>query len=304
MMADQAPYQDLQRLLPGQVRLLEPLKLHTTWRIGGPADVLVEPDGAESLSRALDFAGCFNLSVTVIGNGSNILVRDSGIRGMVIKIGNGFSRIRAEGDRIAAGAGVKLAQLLKVALDAGIGGFEFVAGVPGTVGGAVVMNAGIEEAAMSDVVENVVVMDGMGRLFKQPARELGFGYRTSNLQGASLIVIDAECRGTFCEARIIQARMEEILSKRKKTQPYKYPSAGSVFKNSPEGTAGYLIDQAGGKGMRVGDAMVSTVHANFIVNLGTATACDVLKLIGRVQELVSCRFGIKLALEVRVLGED
>lgn len=304
MMVDQVSYQNLQLLLPGQVRFLEPMKLHTTWRIGGPADVLVEPDGAKSLSRALGFAGRFNLPVTVIGNGSNILVRDGGIRGVVIKIGYGFSWIRAEGGRIVAGAGVKLAQLTKVALDAGIGGFEFAAGIPGTVGGAVVMNAGINEGAMSDVIENVVVMDGMGRLLKKSARELGFGYRTSNLQGASLIVIEAFCRGTFCEAPAIQSRMEEILSKRKKTQPYAYPSAGSVFKNPPEGTAGYLIDQAGGKGMRVGDAMVSTMHANFIVNLGTARACDVLELIGRVQELVRRRFGIKLVLEVRVMGED
>jgi len=297
-------YQFIHDSLPGQVWLDEPMKLHTTWRIGGPADVLVEPDSMESLRVTLDLVQKHNLPLTVIGNGSNILVCDGGIRGVVLKIGARFSKVTVENNKITAGGGAKLVSLVNAALSKGIGGFEFLAGIPGTVGGAVVMNAGVNGAAICDVLEYALLMDQSGKTFRRTSEEFGFGYRMSNLQGASLIVLEACCLGINREKKDIEKRIKEILERRKNTQPITSASAGSVFKNPPGSYAGLLIDQAGGKGLRVGDAMVSTVHSNFIVNLGKATAREVLDLIEKVKELVVQRFAIELTLEVKVLGED
>ncbi len=295
---------ELRRLLPGQVRLDEPMKLHTTWRIGGPADLFVEPDGVASLARALAFARRENLPVTVIGNGSNLLVKDGGIRGLVVKIGGGFRWLNIQGDQITAGAGTGLARLTAAAKEAGVGGFEFLAGIPGTVGGAVVMNAGAFGKATSDLCASVQLMDETGQLVERPGAALGFGYRTSNLQGGKLIVIAAVFRGTVREPQAIQAEIEDLLSRRKKTQPLGHLSAGSVFRNPPGISAGFLIEHAGGKGMRAGDAAVSPVHANFIVNLGSATARDVLKLIEQVKIAVREKYAIELKPEVQIIGED
>jgi UDP-N-acetylmuramate dehydrogenase len=297
-------YQFIHDSLPGQVRLDEPMKFHTTWRIGGPADVLVEPDSMESLRVTLDLVQKHNLSLTVIGNGSNILVRDGGIRGVVLKIGAGFSKVTVGNNKLIAGGGAKLVSLVNTALSKGIGGFEFLAGIPGTVGGAVVMNAGVNGAAFCDVLEYALLIDQYGKTIRRAPEELGFGYRMSNLQDASLIVLEACCHGIIKEKEDIRKKIEEMLERRKKTQPITSASAGSVFKNPPGSSAGLLIDQAGGKGLRVGDAMVSTVHSNFIINLGKAGAREVLDLIKEVKELVIQRFGAELTLEVKVLGED
>ncbi|MCL6447679.1 MAG: UDP-N-acetylmuramate dehydrogenase [Armatimonadetes bacterium] len=295
---------ELMRLLPGQVRLDEPMKLHTTWRIGGPADLFVEPDGVAGLAQALAFARRENLPVTIIGNGSNLLVKDGGIRGLVVKIGGGFRWLNIQGSRITAGAGTGLARLTGAAKEAGVGGFEFLAGIPGTVGGAVVMNAGAFGKATSDLCASVQLMDETGRLAERPGAALGFGYRTSNLQGSKLIVVAAVFRGTYREPQAIQAEMEDLFNRRKKTQPLGCPSAGSVFQNPPGISAGFLIERAGGKGMRAGDAAVSPVHANFIVNLGNATARDVLKLIEQVKIAVREKYAIELKPEVQIIGED
>jgi UDP-N-acetylmuramate dehydrogenase len=297
-------YQFIRDSLPGQAQLDEPMKFHTTWRIGGPADVLVEPDSMEGLRLTMDLVQKYNLPLTVIGNGSNILVCDRGIRGVVLKIGDGFSKVTVENNKITAGAGVKLVRLVNAALSKGIGGFEFLAGIPGTVGGAVVMNAGANGAAFCDILEYVFLMDPSGKTIRRSSEELGFDYRMSNLQGASLIVLEAYCLGVSREKKDIQQKIDEMLEKRKNTQPTSSATAGSVFKNPPGTSAGFLIDQAGGKGLRVGDAMVSAVHSNFIVNLGKATAREVLDLIDQVKELVIQRFGTELTLEVKVLGED
>lgn len=303
-MDGQPIYQFIHDSLPGQVWLYEPMKFHTTWRIGGPADVLVEPDSMESLRLTLDLVQKHNLPLTVIGNGSNILVCDKGIRGVVLKIGARFSKVAVENNKIIAGSGTKLVRLVNAALSKGIGGFEFLAGIPGTVGGAVVMNAGVNGAAFCDVLEYVFLMDESGKTIRRTSEELGFGYRMSNLQGSSLIVLEACCLGVSREEKDIRKKIEEMLENRKNTQPTTSATAGSVFKNPPGSSAGFLIDQAGGKGIRVGDAMVSTIHSNFIVNLGKATAREVLDLIDEVKELVIQRFGTELTLEVKVLGED
>jgi UDP-N-acetylmuramate dehydrogenase len=294
----------LERLLPGRVRFGEPMKLHTTWRIGGPADFFVEPRGTDELVRALAFAREENLPVTVIGGGSNLLVKDGGIRGLVIKIGEGFARLEIEGDRVRAGAGVRLARLTGAAQEAGVGGFEFLAGIPGTVGGAVVMNAGAFGKAAGDLCEKVLAIDAGGRMQTLSRPELGFGYRTSSLQGKNLVVIEAAFRGTPREPAAIRTETDLLLKRRRATQPGGFPSAGSVFKNPPGASAGRLIEQAGAKGMRCGGAAVSPVHANFIVNLGEATARDVLSLIFKVKAAVKEKFAVELELEVQVLGED
>lgn len=294
----------LERLLPGRVSFGEPLKLHTTWRIGGPADFFVEPRGTEELVRALAFAREESLPVTVIGGGSNLLVKDGGIRGLVIKIGGGFSRLEISGERVVAEAGVRLARLTGAALEAGVGGFEFLTGIPGTVGGAVVMNAGAFGRAAGDLCESVRLLDEDGRLKTLSRRELFFGYRTSSLQGKNAVVVEAAFRGALREPAAIRADMEAVQKRRWATQPSGYPSAGSVFKNPPGTSAGFLIEQAGAKGLRCGGAAVSPVHANFIVNLGGATARDVLDLISKVKTVVKQRFAVELELEVQVLGED
>ncbi|MEW6424852.1 MAG: UDP-N-acetylmuramate dehydrogenase [Bacillota bacterium] len=295
---------ELMRLLPGQVHVDEPMKLHTTWRIGGPADFFIDPDGVESLARALGFAREANLPVTIIGKGSNLLVKDGGIRGLVVKIGSGFTRLSVQGNRVSAGAGVGLARLTAAAQDAGLGGFEFLAGIPGSVGGAVVMNAGAFGKAIGDLCEEVELMDETGRLTRRAGAGLGFGYRTSSLQDSKLIVLAATFRGTHRDRDAIRAEAQGIFNRRKKSQPLGEPSAGSVFKNPPGFSAGFLIEQAGAKGMRAGGAAVSGVHANFIVNLGNATAGDVLTLLEQVKSLVWQKFAIELEPEVRILGED
>lgn len=303
-MPDSELARQLADLLPGRVRFHEPMKLHTTWRIGGPADIFVEPQGVDDLARALAFARRENLPVAVIGGGSNLLVKDGGIRGLVIKIGEGLAQLEILGARISAGAGAKLARLTRAAKEAGIGGCEFLAGIPGTVGGAVIMNAGAYGKATGDICTAVKLMDEAGRLEERSGAALGFGYRTSSLKGSKLIVVEASFQGVFREPQAIEAEMKGILEKRKQTQPLGHPSAGSVFKNPPGTSAGFLIEQAGGKGMRVGDAAVSHVHANFIVNLGRAAARDVLELMERVKMLVWQKYAVELEPEVQILGED
>ncbi|RKO67453.1 UDP-N-acetylmuramate dehydrogenase [Desulfofundulus salinus] len=299
-----AGFKELNALLPGQVKANEPMARHTTWRIGGPADIFVEPAGVKELARLVTWVHGRGLPLYFIGNGSNLLVKDGGIRGIVVKIGRAFGQVQVRKTTLIAGAGTMLGVLASVAQKSGVGGLEFATGIPGTVGGAVVMNAGANGSSMADLVQEVIVMDSSGELERRNAGELGFGYRTSNLLGSSLVVLEVTCRGVARDADLIRADMEQYLARRRASQPLSYPSAGSVFKNPPGKTAGWLIEQAGCKGMRQGDAQVSLVHANFIVNLGRATARDVQILIHRVQQLVHERFGITLTLEVQVLGED
>ncbi|SHI58857.1 UDP-N-acetylmuramate dehydrogenase [Desulfofundulus thermosubterraneus] len=297
-------FKELNALLPGQVKANEPMARHTTWRIGGPADIFVEPAGVKELARLVTWVHGRDLPLYFIGNGSNLLVKDGGIRGIVVKIGRAFGKVQVQETTLIAGAGAMLGVLAAAAQKSGVGGLEFATGIPGTVGGAVVMNAGANGSSMADLVQEVMVMDLSGELERRNAGELGFGYRTSNLLGSSLVVLEVTCRGVARDPDQIRADMEQYLARRRASQPLSYPSAGSVFKNPPGKTAGWLIEQAGCKGMRQGDAQVSLVHANFIVNLGRATARDVQLLIHRVQQLVYERFGITLTLEVQVLGED
>lgn len=295
-------YRDLRALIKGEVRSNELLSKHTSWRIGGPAEVLAIPAEIADLRLIIKYAKEKVVPLTIIGNGTNILASDNGVKGIVVKIEEGLNGCEVNGTDIAAGAGIRLAQLVAVARDTGIGGLEFLAGIPGTLGGAVAMNAGAHGAAISDILREVTVMDRDGVISRRKPGNLGLGYRTSNLANWSMIVLGAVLTGYPEEKKVIAGRIKNYLTFRKKFQPLDYPNAGSVFKNPPGHSAGKLIEEAGCKGLRVGDAQVSEKHANFIINLGSATAEDVLNLTHKVRERVLRSSGIKLGLEICILG--
>ena len=282
-----------------------PMARFTTFRVGGPADVLVNIDSAAEISVALRAARAAGVPVTIIGNGSNLLVRDGGIRGLVMRISQPMSAITREGDTLHVQAGATLPAVAGFAQRSGLEGLAPMAGIPGTLGGAVIMNAGAYGGEMSQVVTRV---DAIARSDGKPIRfeghALGFAYRHSAMMDAGVIVTDVTLRLTPGDPDAIARRTEELLVARREKQPLEYPSAGSTFKR-PEGAfAAKLIDDAGLKGLRIGDAQVSEKHAGFIVNLGSATASDILALMAEVQSRVLAASGITLEPEVRILGED
>lgn len=282
----------------------EPMKKHTTFRIGGPADYYAEPDMSR-ISKLIEMAKACDMPVTVIGNGSNLLVGDKGIRGLVIGIGKGMSEITAQGNGhvITAGAGAILAAVAAKAAEASLSGLEFASGIPGSVGGAVVMNAGAYGGEIKDVLIDATVLTAEGELKTVTRDELDLSYRHSIVQEKGYIVLSARFRLTPKPKDEIKSYMAELRTKRVEKQPLEYPSAGSTFKR-PEGYfAGKLIMDAGLRGYSVGDAQVSQKHCGFVVNKGEATAADVLTLIKDVQETVLKQFGVKLEPEVKMIGE-
>ncbi|MHB8157659.1 MAG: UDP-N-acetylmuramate dehydrogenase [Desulfocucumaceae bacterium] len=291
-------------LFKGDLKFREPMSLHTSWRIGGPAEIFVEPRGIEDLKVLTEYVRRYKLSLTVIGAGTNVLVKDGGISGVVLQMGSGFSDIRVEGAIISAGGGVRLSRLASIARDATLGGFEFLSGIPGTVGGAVVMNAGANGSSVSGLIRQINCIDFEGNLLSLNSGQLDWGYRRSGLQGRGKIVVEAVFEGIPRDKDIISSDMEKYMGSRKASQPLEYPNSGSVFKNPPLCFAGKLIQDAGCRGMRIGDAQVSEKHANFIVNLGRAKAGDVLQLIAAVRDRVFDKYGVDLEMEVKVLGRD
>ena len=282
-----------------------PMARFTTFRVGGPADVLVNIDSAAEISVALRAARAAGVPVTIIGNGSNLLVRDGGIRGLVMRISQPMSAITREGDTLHVQAGATLPAVAGFAQRSGLEGLAPMAGIPGTIGGAVIMNAGAYGGEMSQVVTRVdAIARSDGKPIRFEGRALGFAYRHSAMMDAGVIVTDVTLRLTPGDPDAIARRTEELLVARREKQPLEYPSAGSTFKR-PEGAfAARLIDDAGLKGLRIGDAQVSEKHAGFIVNLGSATASDILALMAEVQSRVLAASGITLEPEVRILGED
>ena len=281
----------------------EPMARHTTFRVGGPADVLFMPEGADQLIAALEAARSAGVPAYVIGNGSNLIVRDGGVRGLVIAIGEGMSEIARCGDTLEAQAGAALARVAAFAQSEGLAGLEFASGIPGTLGGGCAMNAGAYGGQLSDVLIDARVLTG-GAVRTLSREDMQMGYRTSLPLRTGGIVLSARFALTPDAPEAIAARMRELNARRRDKQPLNLPSAGSTFKR-PEGHfAGALIEQAGLKGLSVVGAQVSQKHAGFIVNTGGATASDVLALIAEVQDAVQARSGIRLETEVRVLGED
>ena len=299
-------YDSFALVLPRE-RLLrnEPMRLHTSFRVGGPADVMFAPAGEEELSLALKHAQRLGCPCTVIGNGSNLLVKDGGIRGLVIRLGDAFSETRFEGGDVFVSPGQSLARLSQMAMERGLTGLEFASGIPGSVGGAMAMNAGAYQGEMKQVTQGARLMDPVsGQVLSCTEEELCLGYRESRMLKTGEIVTWVHLRLQPGDKTEILAKMEDFNARRRDKQPLNYPSAGSTFKR-PEGKfAGALIEGAGLKGTRVGGAQVSEKHAGFIINAGGATARDILDLIALVQEMVLKDSGVKLETEVRVLGED
>ena len=283
------------------IRTEEPMSKHTTFRIGGAAEVFAAPDARE-LPQLLAMAKGADVPVTVIGNGSNLLVGDRGIAGLVIEIGERMSEVRIEGTILVAGAGALLSKAAQTAAAAGLGGLEFAAGIPGSVGGAVVMNAGAYGGEMKDVLQSVKVLTEEGELLILTTEELELGYRHSCVPERKYIVVEATMELSAKPEEEIRACMAELRAKRVEKQPLEYPSAGSTFKR-PEGYfAGKLIMDAGLRGYTVGGAQVSEKHCGFVINKGDATAADVRQLMQDVHDRVKEQFDVELEPEVKMIG--
>lgn len=288
----------------GMVLTDEPMKKHTSFKIGGPADVFVVPGTIEELANSIKLCKEEGFDYFVMGNGSNLVVRDKGIRGVVIKISEYLSQVKVEGTKIIAEAGALLSVVSKAALKHSLSGLEFASGIPGSIGGAIAMNAGAYGGEMKDVVTKVLCLDADGNFVEYENKDMRFGYRKSRVQDENLIVVQVEMELKEGKYEDIKAYMDELTEKRTSKQPLNLPSAGSVFKR-PEGHfAGKLIEDAGLKGLRLGDAQVSEKHSGFIVNVGEAAGRDVINLIKVVQKTVSDKFGVKLETEVKILGEE
>lgn len=292
----------LRTIIRGGVRVREPLAPYVTLRLGGPADVMAFPADEEDLARLLSFAAERGLPVHVLGHGSNVLVPDEGVRGLVVSLARAADWVRFREPEVEVGAGFSLPRLVAQAARRGLGGLEALAGVPGSVGGALCMNAGTGGEAIGDVTEEVRALTAAGAPVTLDRAALAFGYRASRLQEGGLVAVAARLRLRPGEREAIAAAVRERARRRKASQPLDLPNAGSVFKN-PEGDhAGRLIEAAGCKGLRVGNAQVSPRHANFIVNLGGATAAEVTELMGIVYWRVRRMAGVALEPEVRLFG--
>lgn len=286
------------------VRRDEPMKAHTSFRIGGPADLFLTPGKAAQLAETIRILRRHEIPVFILGNGSNLLVRDKGIRGAVVQLSGGMSFLRTEGTMLAAQSGALLSAAAAKAAEAGLSGLEFASGIPGSVGGAAIMNAGAYGGEMKDVLESVDVLTQDLRYETLPVEDLGLSYRHSTLMERGDIVLGAKFRLQRAGRKAIQTRMAELAEQRREKQPLQYPSAGSTFKR-PEGYfAGKLIQDAGLKGKTIGGAQVSEKHAGFLINTGDATAQDMLELIAYCQETVLEKFGVRLETEVRIVGEE
>jgi UDP-N-acetylmuramate dehydrogenase len=294
-----------------QVAFGEPMSRHTTFGIGGPADALLTVRTDHQLRDLVRWARDRGLPFMILGAGSNLLVRDGGIRGLVLKLANGFESMRQDseshpdgGVEIIAGAGVLVRKLGKYALDHGLAGLNFALGIPGTVGGALRMNAGAWGACMADTTNSVSLLNQHGDMVTMGRARLHFSYRGLNLEEGG-IILGAEFLLERSDRESLRQEALDMQRKRRLTQPLSLPSAGSMFRNpSADVSAGELIDKAGLKGLRKGGAEVSTKHANFIVNKEDAKASDVLALMGRVQDMVFDRFAVHLEPEVRIIGQE
>ncbi len=281
----------------------EPMSKHTTFRVGGEAECFITIQSEEELGKLIPYLNQIEQDYFILGNGSNLLVGDKGYRGIVLKFGEQMEQIRVEGTRITAKAGALLAQAAAVAKENSLTGLEFAAGIPGSIGGGVVMNAGAYDGEMKMVVESVRGMDSEGQILTLDNDTMEFGYRTSAIKYRPIVVLEVALQLSQGEKSQIAGRMEELAQLRKSKQPLEYPSAGSTFKR-PEGYyAGKLIMDAGMRGYRIGGAQVSDKHCGFVINTGKATAADIREVIEEVQERVKERFHVSLEPEVVFLGD-
>ena len=289
-----------------QERILqsEPMKLHTTFAIGGPADVLVLPHSVQELSEAVRLAKIQHLPVTILGGGSNVLVLDGGIRGVVIQLNEMLPTMACHDDVIRVSAGFMMKDVCAFAQQNGLSGIEFACGIPGTLGGAVFMNAGAYGGEMSHVISRVQTVDKAGNIHEYGTADMQFGYRMSTFQTRQEYVVMVDLQLSAGNKATIAATMADLMQRRESKQPLEMHSAGSTFKRPPGYFAGTLIEKTGLKGLTVGGAQVSMKHAGFVVNTGTATAQDILDLIHEVQRRVHEAHGVTLEPEVRIIGEE
>ena len=301
-MISAAVVEALKGMVPEEnIRFQESMAGHTTFRIGGPADCFLQLENEEQLIKVKKYLNLVEEPYFVLGNGSNLLVSDSGYRGVILQIGQKMSRICVEGDRIVAQAGAPLAQVSKTACEHGLSGLEFASGIPGTLGGAAVMNAGAYDGEMSQVVTLVRMVNKEGEIMELDNETMEFGYRHSSLRRQPFTVTEVTLQLKEGSKEEILARMEELSARRREKQPLEYPSAGSTFKR-PEGYfAGKLIMDAGMRGFQIGGARVSDKHCGFIINTGKATAEDVKDVIAEVQARVKERFHVELEPEIVLL---
>ncbi|MBO5208709.1 MAG: UDP-N-acetylmuramate dehydrogenase [Lachnospiraceae bacterium] len=297
-------YDYIKNIVPRE-RLLfdEPMSNHTTFRVGGEADCMILIEKEEELLKLIPFFLKIEQDYFVLGNGSNLLVGDKGYRGIVLKLGDGMNQITVEENHIHVQAGALLSQTAAAARDAGLTGMEFAAGIPGSIGGAIVMNAGAYDGEMKQIVESVKVMNNEGEIMVLDNDTMEFGYRTSIIKNRPFVVLEVVLKLQPGDKEAIQAKMDDLAEQRRSKQPLNYPSAGSTFKR-PEGHfAGKLIMEANMRGFRIGGAQVSEKHCGFIVNTGKATAADIKEVIEEVQMKVKERFHVTLEPEVIFLGE-
>lgn len=288
----------------GKILFDEPMKNHTSFKIGGPADVLIIPEREEEIVNAIRFCRENQIKYFIMGNGSNLLVKDTGIRGVVIKVANGFDRIEVIGERVICQSGALLSKVAKYALKHSLTGFEFASGIPGTIGGAIAMNAGAYGGEMKDVVSKVKAIDRNNNIVEFTNADMNFRYRGSLVGDENLIVLGVELNLQKGDYSSIEAKMKDLTERRVSKQPLEYPSAGSTFKR-PEGYfAGKLIEDAGLRGVRYGDAQVSEKHCGFVINVGEATFEHVITLIRMIQKVVYDKFNVKLEPEVKIIGDD
>ena len=286
-----------------RILVQEPMKLHTTFRVGGPAALYIELESEQEFRDILTLLDTEEEDYFTVGNGSNLLISDTGYDGIILHPSKEFSDIRVEGERLICEAGATLAAIARVALEHELTGFEFAAGIPGSLGGAIVMNAGAYDGEMKQVVESVRLITPKGEIVTKSCEEMDFSYRHSILKEESYIVLSVTIKLARGDKEQIKARMDELAAKRREKQPLEYPSAGSTFKRPKGYFAAKLIQDAGLRGFQVGGAQVSEKHCGFVINKENATAQDVCELMKKVQEQVQEKFGVTLEPEVIRLGD-
>ncbi|MBA5850720.1 UDP-N-acetylmuramate dehydrogenase [Clostridium sp. cel8] len=281
----------------------EPMKNHISFKVGGPADILVTPESSKEVLDIINMCKDKGVPYYIMGNGSNLLVKDGGIRGVVIKLSK-LNKIYAHGNKLIAGSGAAIKDVSQVALDNNLTGIEFACGIPGSVGGAVAMNAGAYNGEISNIIESVRIIDDKSKIRDINLEQLELGYRMSSILKYGYTVLEVTFKLEPGDHEKIYNRIEDLNRRRREKQPLEYPSAGSTFKRPKGHFAAKLIQDSGLKGMSVGGAQVSEKHSGFIINKGNATAKDILDLIKKVQKTVKLRFNVDLYTEVRIIGED
>lgn len=295
-------YDEFTTCVSGSVLRDEPLKNHSYFKIGGPADIFIEPDDIDDIKNAFSVIKKHGIDYYVIGNGTNLLVSDDGFRGAIIKVGQKFNYITRDGNSVTVGAGTLLSALSKYLAEECLAGFEFACGIPGYIGGAISMNAGAYGGEMKDVVKSVKCIDSKGNLSTYSNGEMEFSYRLSKISNTDMVVLEAELYFEDGNSQDIYDKMKALNEQRISKQPLSFPSAGSTFKRPSEGYASKLIEDAGLKGLIYRGAMVSDKHSGFIVNFDNASCSDVLELMRVVIGTVYDKFGIKLEPEIKILG--